>query len=479
MTNTTQFTNNATSTLAAALTTSATSFAVAPGAGSLFPTLTTGQTFYATLAAVTTTAIEIVSVTARSTDTFTIVRAQGGTTATAFASGDKVELRITAASAANWEAKAAAGANADITSMSACAALTNVSTINGSAYPPASAGVRLMTNRIINGAMLFDQRNNGASTTPAANTYVADRFKFAATAASKFTTQQLTGVFGLFANSLTANSTSGYAPAASDYFTLSQTIEGTNVSDLSWGTAGAKAVTLSFTAASSIVGTFGGSVQNSGSTRSYPFSYTITAANTATPVSVTIPGDTAGTWLTSVGGAGVQVNFSLGAGATYQGAANTWAGANYTTVPSAVNVVSTSGAAFQITGVQFEVGSAASLFERRSYTQEFLLCQRYCYNWTGAGGVGAVYPISSGGNPRLGTAFPVSMATSPSYGAVQTNFGFRDSNDNSATANSFVTDNISSTGITGYFNNLVTGSLTDNLACMVSIPGSLIFSAEF
>lgn len=91
-----KFTNNATTTLASGITNVATSLTVASGAGALFPTLSGSDVFYATLANATGT-VEIVKVTARSTDTFTIVRGQDGTTAVAWNAGDKVELRPTAA----------------------------------------------------------------------------------------------------------------------------------------------------------------------------------------------------------------------------------------------------------------------------------------------------------------------------------------------------------------------------------------------
>lgn len=89
------YTNNASTTLASGITNSATSLTVATGTGALFPSLSGGDVFYATLASGST--YEIVKVTARSTDTFTIVRAQDGTSAAVWSTGDLVELRITKA----------------------------------------------------------------------------------------------------------------------------------------------------------------------------------------------------------------------------------------------------------------------------------------------------------------------------------------------------------------------------------------------
>ena len=107
------FTNNAASTLASPITNSATSLTVASGQGALFPTITGNDYFMCTLQNVAGTAIEIVKVTAISTDTLTIVRAQEGTTASAFNAGDKVQLRVTAGEMTNLVAGSARGGNTD------------------------------------------------------------------------------------------------------------------------------------------------------------------------------------------------------------------------------------------------------------------------------------------------------------------------------------------------------------------------------
>jgi len=94
-----KFTNNATSTLASGINASVTSLTVATGQGTLFPTLS-GDYFFCTLANTAGT-VEIIKVTARSSDTFTIVRAQDNTSAGSWITGDKVELRLVAASLNN------------------------------------------------------------------------------------------------------------------------------------------------------------------------------------------------------------------------------------------------------------------------------------------------------------------------------------------------------------------------------------------
>jgi hypothetical protein len=238
----------------------------------------------------------------------------------------------------------------------------------------------IMKNRIINGAMVIDQRNAGASVTNISGTvYTLDRWIIGGNQASKFTVQQnagsVTPPIG-FTNYLGATSSSPYTVGAAEAFRISQIIEGYNVADLGWGTANAKTVTLSFQVYSSLTGTFGGSIFNNAGNRSYPFSYSISAANTWTTISVTIAGDTTGTWLTT-NGAGLYVNFSLGAGSTLSTTAGAWTAGAYYSATGATSVVGTSSATFYITGVQLEVGSSATGFEYRQYGQELALCQRY------------------------------------------------------------------------------------------------------
>ena len=240
-------------------------------------------------------------------------------------------------------------------------------------------------NKIINGAMVIDQRNAGASVTPTNNQYLVDRYYATLTQASKFTVQQNAGSVTPpvgFTKYLGVTSSSAYSVLTGDTFAIVQTIEGFNIADLAFGTASAKTVTLSFQVYSSLTGTFGGALVNGGQTRSYPFSYTVSSANTWTQISVTVAGDTTGTWTTD-NTAGLLVRFGLGSGATYTGTSGAWATGNYLQPTSTVSVVGTNGATFYITGVQLEAGSTASPFEYRSYGTELALCQRYYYVMAG------------------------------------------------------------------------------------------------
>ena len=259
----------------------------------------------------------------------------------------------------------------------------------------------IMKNRIINGAMVIDQRNAGASiATP--NGYTLDRFRVNQTTTGKLTAQQnqgsVTPPVG-FSNYLGITSSSAYSVATGDAYWIDQPIEGFNFSDLNWGTANAKTVTLSFQVYSSLTGTFGGSLRNSAANRSYPFSYSVPVANTWTTIPITIAGDTSGTWIGATNGVGVYVGWGLGVGSTYNGTSGAWASANYISTTGATSVVGTSGATFYITGVQLEVGSSATGFEYVNYQTSLANCQRYYENNYGVGyAVGSTnaYPYNYG-----------------------------------------------------------------------------------
>ncbi len=287
----------------------------------------------------------------------------------------------------------------------------NTATINS--MTPTADSLQGFRNRIINGGMVIDQRNAGASVTPTANAYTLDRWLAGLNVTSKFSVQRSTTAPTGFVNSVLITSTSAYSVLSADRFAFTQLIEGFNTADLAWGTASAKTVTLSFWVRSSLTGTFGGALQNNAADRSYPFTFTINAANTFEYKTVTIAGDTTGTWLTD-NQTGIGVRFSLGTGTTYSGTAGAWAAADYRSATGAVSLVGTNGATLYITGVQFEVGSVATSFERRPYGTELALCQRYYYKVKGDSKWFAIgYVIDSTRAQGL-TAFPVIMRTAPS-----------------------------------------------------------------
>jgi len=289
-----------------------------------------------------------------------------------------------------------------------------------------------MRNRIINGAMMIDQRNAGASVTPTNGQYTLDRWAaYNGGVSSKFSVQQNAGSVTPptgFKNYLGITSLSAYTPGASERFLIQQGIEGLNVADLNWGTSNAQSITIGFWVRSSLTGTFGGGVQNDAGNRFYVFSYTINSANTWEYKTVTIAGDTTGTWLTTNGG-GIYLYFAIAAGSTYQGTPGSWGTTWYVGPTGQTNIVGTNGATLYITGVQLEKGSTATPFEYRPYGQELALCQRY-YQCVGGSFNGSVsyqyYAIGYGNlatNAYLLMPLQVTMRASPTLTAINpTNF---------------------------------------------------------
>ena len=284
-----------------------------------------------------------------------------------------------------------------------------------------------MKNRIINGDMRIDQRNAGASVTPASLAYTIDRWRAIMSATSaRFSVQQNAGSVTPptgFTNYLGVTSLSAHSLASGDQYGIQQWIEGFNIADLGWGTASAKPITLSFWVRSSLTGTFGGSLGNSGGGRSYPFTFTINSANTWEYETITIDGDTSGTWLTD-SNRGISVVFGLGVGSTLSGTAGSWSGSDFRSATGAVSVVGTNGATFYVTGVQLEVGSTATAFDYRPVGTELVLCQRYFQKIAGNTSSGyenfanAVAYSSGSSAFRFQIYLPVVMRTAPSFAQV-------------------------------------------------------------
>ena len=316
-------------------------------------------------------------------------------------------------------------------------------------------------NRFINGDMRIDQRNAGAAVTHSgsADLYVLDRWVCNSTGTPQFSVQQVTDAPTGFVNSSKLTTTTSGTPAAGDFSYYRQYIEGTNIADLGWGAAGALTITLSFWVKSSLTGTFGGALTNNAGNRFYVFSYVINSANTWEYKTVTISGDTTGTWLTTTG-RGITVSWDTGSGSTNKTTAGSWGTTVAVGVTGGVNLVATASATWQITGVQFETGSTATPFERRPYTTELQLCQRYCVL------------IASGVNKPLANSFyytttnvsgylsfPVDMRTTPTLSVVSgTNYYGNVANGGIDSLNSLTQDIRNERGIALYNNTEAAGT---------------------
>jgi hypothetical protein len=272
-------------------------------------------------------------------------------------------------------------------------------------------------NRIINPGMVIDQRNAGAAVT-ANGAFPVDRYQVSNTSDGAYSAQQDSSAPAGFVNSVRVTTTTADASlTTTQQLAFRHIIEGLNVADLGWGTASAQTVTLSFWVRSSLTGTFGGSLQNSAANRSYVFTYTISAANTWEQKTITVPGDTTGTWLTT-NGRGIVIWFGLGVGPSTSGTAGSWSASELNSATGAVSVIGTLSATWFITGVQLEKGSTATSFDYRPYGTELQLCQRYFHkpNFSDTSSSGTPYVLlqCSGSTQLIGPyMLPVTMRSTP------------------------------------------------------------------
>jgi hypothetical protein len=281
-------------------------------------------------------------------------------------------------------------------------------------------------NKIINGDMRIAQRTAGAVTSVASSRgagFALDRWSvwLANWVGGAATQQQSTDVPSGqgFVNSLlvTVTGASSSPDPTSGRFLIHQMIEGFNVADLNWGKQNAKSVTVSFWVKSSVTGNYGFTLTNADGNRGYVVSYAINAANTWEQKIVTIPGDTSGTWTTD-NTAGVTLNFDLGVNGPTTDTVNTWLTGDYRGLTSGVDLIRTNGATFYLTGVQFEVGSVATEFERRPYGLELSLCQRYLpsYIYESSSGSEMIGWARGGSSSTIGSTqivFPVTARVPP------------------------------------------------------------------
>ena len=252
-------------------------------------------------------------------------------------------------------------------------------TYNDGSNQPAAASPYGLKNRIINGNMAIDQRNNGSSATANSNAYFVDRLQLQASGSPPVLTgERVTDAPNDFKYSMkfTTNATTDTL-TASEAVTPRQNIEGFNVADFNFGNANAKEFTVSFWVKGSVTGTYGFCVMNAGFNRHYVTTYNINSANTWEKKTITLTADTSGTWDATTG-VGVRIMFPIDTGPDMETTTTeTWGTGDYRRTSSCVKLLQTSSATWQITGLQVELGSAATPFENRSYGTELALCQRY------------------------------------------------------------------------------------------------------
>jgi hypothetical protein len=282
-------------------------------------------------------------------------------------------------------------------------------TITGSLVPSSS----FLRNRIINGDGRVDQRGTAGTSNGA---YGVDRWRlFISSTGTAQTLQSIIYPPG-FQNSIMLDVvTADTSIAAGEYVGVGQLIEGYNIADLNWGTADAKSVTLSFWVYSTTTGTFCVSFRNSGGVISYVAEYTVSVALTWEYKTITVPGPTTGTW-NQDNSTGLYVLFAGATGTTWQTTANAWNSGSFLGTSNQVNLLASATNFIRFTGVQLEIGTVATPFERQLYNAQLAQCQRYYYRVTAAGTsriFGNGY-VTSSTIADFTTPFPVTMRDEPS-----------------------------------------------------------------
>jgi hypothetical protein len=317
-----------------------------------------------------------------------------------------------------------------------------------------------MRNRLINGQFRVDQRGNGAAQLFSNSTgYAADRWHLGCTAGAgtgAITTQAYIStdvpLSSLVSCLKLTVSTSKASSSAADAVYLYQLLEGILIDDFGYGSASAKTATLSFWVKASITGTFSGVIRTSPTAltfRTYAFTYSISAANAWQKVAITVPGDTVSNFMQGASLA-MTILFDLGAGSNLETTTtNVWQAGNFTRVAGTTRFLgATAGATMQFSGVQFELGSVATSFEKLSVTQEVDLCFRYYYIPFSGGYTVQAYGGGPGASTYAQIWFPVSMRAFPVINATW-------SSGVNAAAGSF--SNLGTTGATAQLNSVTAG----------------------
>lgn len=338
-------------------------------------------------------------------------------------------------------------------------------------------------NRIINGDMRIDQRNLGAAVTgfSGGGKYTVDRWAVWATGGA-LTAQQSTLVPPGFDKSLSVTVTTADATLdAGDYYLISQAIEGNNIADFNWGSANAKAITISFWVRTSVTGTYSGAVRNASANYTYPFQFTVNQANTWEYETITIPGPTSGSW-NADNTLGMYLWISMATGTLYSDVAGAWTTkANVVGASSSINMIATNGATFHITGVQLEVGLTATNFDTRFHGTELMFCQRYYMRYQLTGSFPFVGRTLSDNRVQLNLPLRYQMRTTPSLVSSDitavNNIYFGTSRVSPNGTQTYSLSGHESVDIGGI---LITGggTYTDGQIAVAQITGSIAYSAE-
>ena len=350
-------------------------------------------------------------------------------------------------------------------------------------------------NMIINGGMIVSQRGTGTLTVSnSGQNYQVDMYRGRANGGGQFSIQQVidapsgTGLYNSLKLQVTTADTS---IGNTDYYEVIQYIEGSSLLPTEYGGSGAKTCTLSFYVKSNVTGTHTGAIGNEGNNRGFGFNYTINSANTWERKTITIPGDTTGTWNKN-NSVGAKIIFSLGIGANFATAnVSTWEARETMGTDDGQNLIASTSNNLYLTGIQFEVGNIATTFEHRSIGDELLRCKRYYYQEyrngsTGGNGAG-IFAMGMTANSSSGSIYatmnhPVEMRAAPTATFSGTfaahRFGVAINQITAANmSGSNYHNSTTATTISGTNSGSTPGQGT--LAFLEGVPGTMMFSAEY
>jgi len=235
-------------------------------------------------------------------------------------------------------------------------------------------------NLIINGAQQVDQRNSGTTAigTLTNGKYITDRWNVRGQDNTTGQASQSTNAPAGFVNSLLIEVGSGAntTSAGGNRF-IRQNIEGYVLRPLRWGTAGAKAATMSFWVKGNVTGTYSFCFFSGALNQHYATTYTINSTNTWEKKTITVPGPTSGTFYTE-NQLALYCQWDLGSGSNFgTSTLDQWASGDKRFANNCVDFFNNANAHLRITGVQFEAGETATQFEHRPFADELRMCMRY------------------------------------------------------------------------------------------------------
>ncbi len=286
-----------------------------------------------------------------------------------------------------------------------------LTTVDGAMLNTANAQYTMFKNRLINGAMIINQRVFTSSTT--ATTYPYDQWTYEKNASTgTFTCSTSTDAPPGFTNSIQLTTTTGMSSVgAAEFVQIGNYIEGFNIYDFQWGGSSAVPVVLSFWFKASQTGTYAASIANTDGSYVFAGTFTVISSGVWEYKTISITGALAGTWNTN-NSIGIGLRIGLAYGSTYTTGVtnNAWkAGSGFAgLLPTTTNnSATTTGAYVKLAGVQLEKGLNATSFDYRPYATELVLCQRY-YQTS--------YPqgVAAGTASYVGPALPATVAVAAS-----------------------------------------------------------------